>query len=308
MLGTLIDSKVYPYPSSGLQQGCPLEGQDWTAPHQKTYLPCQGLLGLTVNHLRTVSSISVLSVVFWGVLLWADSLSLSAWARETFTFGVLGPWDCDPIFAQALPNMATQLAVDRVNQDASLLPGSQLDFKVLSTGCDTSHALATFVAHKNTVAAFIGPVNPGYCPAAALLAQGWGKSLFSWTCGAPEGGGDLVPTLPSAADVLLSVMRHFGWARLAIVSSHQDIWVTTAQQLVAAFRAHGLPIGLVTSFGPGEKGATEVCKQLHSVHGLKSKYIRALPAVGSLDFEWPQGVAVGVTWAEYWPSISAMVL
>ncbi|XP_076797319.1 guanylate cyclase D [Arvicanthis niloticus] len=167
--------------------------------------------------------------------------------------------------------MATQLAVDQVSQDASLLLGSQLDFKVLPTGCDTPHALATFVAHKNTVDAFIGPVNPGYCPAAALLAQGWGKTLFSWACGAPEGGGDLVSTLPSVADVLLSVMRHFGWARLAIVSSHQDIWVTTAQQLAAGFRAHGLPIGLVTSFGPGEKGAMEVCKQLHSVHGLKTE-------------------------------------
>lgn len=277
MIGTLLDSKPYPHSSPGLQQGCQPEVQDWTAPQWKTCLPCQGPWRLTVSHLRTVSSVSVLSVIFWGVLLWADSLSLPAWARETFTLGVLGPWDCDPIFAQALPSVATQLAVDQVNQDASLLLGSQLDFKVLPTGCDTPHALATFVAHKNAVAAFIGPVNPGYCPAASLLAQGWGKTLFSWACGVPEGGGNLVPTLPSVAEVLLSVMRHFGWARLAIVSSHQDVWVTTAQQLATAFRARGLPIGLVTSFGPGEKGATEVCKQLHSVHSLKSKYIRTSP-------------------------------
>ncbi|CAH6792663.1 Gucy2d [Phodopus roborovskii] len=252
-----------------LQQDLHLEYQEWTAPQRKTCLPCQSLWGFTVHHLGTASSISALSVVFWGVLLWADSISLPAWARETFILGVLGPWDCDPIFAQALPSMATQLAVDRVNQDASLLQSSQLDFKVLHTACDTPHALATFVAHKNTVAAFVGPVNPGYCPAAALLAQGWGKSLFSWACGAPEGGSELVSTLPSPAHVLLSVMRHFGWARLAIVSSHQDIWVATAQQLAIAFRAHGLSIGLVTSLGPGEKEAMEVCKQLHSVNGLK---------------------------------------
>lgn len=245
------------------------------APHRKICLPRQGQWGLTVSHLRTASSTSVLSVVFWGVLLWADSFPLPAWAGETFTLGVLGPWDCDPTFSQALPRMAVQLAIDRVNQDVSLLQGSQLDFKVIPTGCDTPHALATFVAHKNTVAAFVGPANPGYCPAAALLAQGWGKSLFSWACGAPEGRSALVPTLPSAAHVLLSVMRHFGWAHLAIVSSHQDIWVTTAQQLATAFRAHGLPIGLVTSLGPGEKGATEVCKQLHAVQGLKSKYAQA---------------------------------
>lgn len=268
---------MYPYEKGSLTHASPLGlRQDlnlecWIAPHRKSRLPCQSWWGLTVHHLRKASSISVLTVVFWGVL-WADSLSPPAWARETFILGVLGPWDCDPIFAQALPSTAVQLAVDRVNQDAFLLLGSHLDFKVIPTGCNTPHALATFVAHKNTVAAFVGPVNPGYCPAAALLAQGWGKSLFSWACGAPEGGGELVPTLPSAVHVLLSVMRYFGWARLAIVSSHQDIWLATAQQLAAAFRAHGLSIGLVTSLGPGEKAATEVCKQLHSVRGLKSKY------------------------------------
>lgn len=278
-----LDRKAYPHSSPGLQQALHLECQDWTAPPRKTCLPCQSPWGLNVSHLRTASSISALSVVFWGVLLWADSLSLPAWARETFTLGVLGPWDCDPIFAQALPSMATQLAVDGVNQDASLLLGSQLDFKVLPTGCDTPHALATFVAHRNTVAAFVGPVNPGYCPAAALLAQGWGKSLFSWACEAPEGGGELVSTLPSAAHVLLSVMRHFGWARVAIVSSHQDIWVATAQQLATAFRAHGLSIGLVTSLGPGEKEAMEVCKQIHSVHDLKSKYVWVPPCCRQLE-------------------------
>lgn len=281
--GLLLDSKTSPHLSPGLQQGLHPEGQHWTAPYRKTSLPRQSQWGLTVSHhLWTPSSISVPSVVFWGVLLWAESLSLMAWAGEAFTIGVLGPWDCDPIFSQALPSMAAQLAVDGVNKDASLLQSSQLDFKVIPTGCDTPHALATFVAHKNAVAAFVGPVNPGYCPAAALLAQSWGKSLFTWACGAPEGGGDLVPTLPSATRVLLSVMRHFGWARLAIVSSHQDIWLTTAQQLATALRAHGLPIGLVTSLGPGEKGASEVCKQLHSMHGLKSKYLRASPCCRSL--------------------------
>ncbi|XP_040587736.1 guanylate cyclase D [Mesocricetus auratus] len=285
---------------AGRQQDLHLEYQEWTAPEGKTCLPCQSPWGLTVHHLGAASSISVLSVVFWGVLLWADSLSLPAWARETFTLGVLGPWDCDPIFAQALPSMATQLAVDQVNQDASLLLGSQLDFKVLPTGCETSHALATLVSHKNTVAAFVGPVNPGYCPAAAMLAQGWGKSLFSWACEAPEGGGELVSTLPSAAHVLLSIMRHFGWARLAIVSSQQDIWVATAQQLATALRAHGLSIGLVTSLGPGDKEAMEVCKQLHSVHDLKivilcmhSALLGGLEQSALLRCAWEEGLTDG---------------
>lgn len=98
-------------------------------------------------------------------------------------------------------------------------------------GWDSPSALATFLAFKNTMAAFVGPVSPGYCPAAALLAQGWGKTLFSWACGDAGGGGELVSTLSLAVHVLLSVMRHFGWAHVPIVSSHQDIWLATARQV-----------------------------------------------------------------------------
>ncbi|XP_036114120.1 guanylate cyclase D-like [Molossus molossus] len=245
-------------------------------------------------------SLPFLSSALWGALLWAGSLPSLAWGAGTFTLGVLGPWDCDPIFARALPSEAAQLAVDRANQDSSLVLGSQLASVVLPTGCDTPHALATFLAHKNSVAAFVGPVNPGYCPAAALLAQGWGKTLFSWACGVPEGGGELVPTLPSAAHVLLSIMKHFGWARVAIVSSHQDIWVATARQVAMTLRTHGLPVVLVTSLGPGEQGATEVLKQLCGVDGLKtvvlcmhSALLGGSEQMALLRQAWAQGLADG---------------
>ena len=112
---------------------------------------------------------------------------------------MLGPWGCDSFFAQALPSVAAQLAVDRANQDPSLMLGSRLASMVLPMGRDSPSALATFLAHKNTMAAFVGPVDPGYCPAAVLLAQGWGKTLFFWACGDAGGGGELVPTLPLAA-------------------------------------------------------------------------------------------------------------
>ncbi|XP_053756604.1 guanylate cyclase D-like [Panthera pardus] len=269
-------------------------------PHGKTCLSCQGPWGSTLSHPRTAFFPPLLSVVLWGAILWAGFLPDPALGSGTFTLGVLGPWDCDPIFARALPSVAAQLAVDRANQDSSLVLGSRLASVVLATGCDTPHALATFLAHKNTVAAFVGPVNPGYCQAAALLAQGWGKTLFSWACGAPEGGGELVATLPSAAHVLLSIMRHFGWARVAIVSSHQDIWVATARQVAVTLRTHGLPVGLVTSLGPGEQGATEVLEQLCRVDGLKmvvlcmhSALLGGLEQTALLSRAWAQGLADG---------------
>lgn len=63
-----------------------------------------------------------------------------------------------------------------------------------------------------------------------------------------------MPTLPSAARVLLSIMGHSGWACAAVVSSHQDIWVATARQVAMTLRTQGLPVVLVTSLGPGRQG------------------------------------------------------
>ncbi|XP_025784615.1 olfactory guanylyl cyclase GC-D-like [Puma concolor] len=283
----------------GLQEGLSPEGWYRMLPHGKTCLSFQGPWGSTLSHPRTAFFPPLLSLVLWGAI-GAGFLPGPALGSGTFTLGVLGPWDCDPIFARALPSVAAQLAVDRANQDSSLVLGSRLASMVLATGCDTPHALATFLAHKNTVAAFVGPVNPGYCQAAALLAQGWGKTLFSWACGAPEGGGELVATLPSAAHVLLSIMRHFGWARVAIVSSHQDIWVATARQVAVTLRTHGLPVGLVTSLGPGEQGAKEVLEQLCRVDGLKmvvlcmhSALLGGLEQTALLSRAWAQGLADG---------------
>ena len=254
--------------------------------HVKARQPCPGLWGSTLSHPSTVPSLPLLSVLLWGALLWAGSLPDLAWRTETFTLGVLGPWGCDSFFAQALPSVAAQLAVDRANQDPSLMLGSRLASMVLPMGRDSPSALATFLAHKNTMAAFVGPVNPGYCPAAILLAQGWGKTFFFWACGDTGGGGELVPTLPLAAHVLLSVMRNFGWAHVAIVSSHQNIWLPTARQVAMTLRTHGLPVGLVTSLGPGEQGAMEVLKQLCSVDGLKSKCMWVPSSYPSPDFTW----------------------
>ncbi|XP_048216482.1 guanylate cyclase D-like [Perognathus longimembris pacificus] len=256
---------------TGLQGGLHPQGWNWILPHQKTSLSCPSLRGGSPRgHPRTASPLPLLSRVFWGALLGASFLPWLAWGARTVTVGVLGPWDCDPIFARALPGAAARLAADRVTLDPALLPGARVAPVVLPTGCRTPHALAAFLAHRDAAAAFVGPADPGYCAAAALLAQGWGKPLFSWACGAPEGAGGPVPTLPSGARVLLSVLRHFGWARSAVVSSQQDLWVATARQLATALRTHGLPVELVAALGPGERGVADVLRQLRGVEGLRA--------------------------------------
>jgi len=43
----------------------------------------------------------------------------------------VGPWGCDPLFAKALPNVAAQLAVNRINRDPSLSYAATFDYAVL---------------------------------------------------------------------------------------------------------------------------------------------------------------------------------
>ncbi|KAJ8414642.1 hypothetical protein AAFF_G00038440 [Aldrovandia affinis] len=187
-----------------------------------------------------------------------------------FRVGVLGPWSCDPVFPKALPRVAAKLAVSRINSDRSLDLGAELDFTVLQEACETSKALARFVQYGSAAHAFVGPANPGYCDAASLLGKDWDKAVFSWACinyeldrlqGYPTFG----RTLPSATRVLFSVLKYFGWAKVAIVSSSEDLWTDTATKLANSLRSKGLPVRIVSSIG---ENSTEIENTLRTIQEL----------------------------------------
>uniref|UniRef100_A0A8C2Q088 guanylate cyclase n=1 Tax=Cyprinus carpio TaxID=7962 RepID=A0A8C2Q088_CYPCA len=171
-----------------------------------------------------------------------------------FKVGILGPWNCDPYYAKSLPAIASRLAVGRINEDFSLDLGCTMDFVILQEACETSKALTSFVQYENMVDAFVGPTNPGYCNAAALMGKNWDKSIFSWACinyelDRVQGYPTFARTLPSPTRVLFSVLRFFSLANIAIVSSNEDIWIDTAAKLASALRSQGLPVGIVVSMG-----------------------------------------------------------
>uniref|UniRef100_A0A3Q3S0V2 Guanylate cyclase n=1 Tax=Mastacembelus armatus TaxID=205130 RepID=A0A3Q3S0V2_9TELE len=168
-----------------------------------------------------------------------------------FQIGVVGPWGCDPLFAKALPNVAAQLAVNRINRDPLLSYTATFDYTVLQEPCETSRALEAFVGFHTKASGYIGPANPGYCDAASMLSKGWNKALFPWGCVGYEL--DDVRNHPTFAHsmarptwVLLSVMNYFRWAHIGIISSSEDIWVETATKVADSLRSHGLPVRLVS--------------------------------------------------------------
>lgn len=66
-------------------------------------------------------------LVLLASLCFLPSQSEAAW----FRVGVVGPWGCDPLFAKALPDVAAQLAVNRINKDPSLSYAVTFDYIVL---------------------------------------------------------------------------------------------------------------------------------------------------------------------------------
>lgn len=171
-----------------------------------------------------------------------------------FKVGVLGPWNCDPIFYKALPTSAARLAVSRINVDPNLDLGLTMDFIILQEPCETSKALTAFIYFEEKADAFIGPTSPGYCTAASLLAKNWEKALFSYGCINYEldratGYPTFARNVPTPTDVLFIVLKHFRWANVAVVSSSEDIWVDAGGRVATALRSMGLPVSLVTTIG-----------------------------------------------------------
>ncbi|NXH80821.1 GUC2F cyclase, partial [Edolisoma coerulescens] len=182
--------------------------------------------------------------------------------------GVLGPWGCDPLLARALPEVASSLAVARLNRDPGLTTGYWWDAVVLPEPCVTPQAVAGLVNADRYASAIVGPLNAAACGAAGLLAAAWNKPLVSWAC---EGAGavTLVNPLPSPASVLHTMLQYFHWAHVAVVAAPQDLWVEAGAELAQELRARGLPVTVVTVAGEHEDEAERALRRVQMADGVR---------------------------------------
>ncbi|XP_059693525.1 retinal guanylyl cyclase 1, partial [Haemorhous mexicanus] len=194
-------------------------------------------------------------------------------SAATFKVGVLGPWSCDPVLARALPDVASRLAVTRLNRDPALAAGYWWDAVVLPEACAAPGAVAGLLGAERYAGAIVGPLNPAACGAAGLLAAAWNKPLVSWACGAAgEAGGaavTLLRPLPAPAGVLHALLRYFRWAHVAVVAAPQELWVDTGQEVARELRAKGLPVTVVTVAGEEEEEAEEALRRVQRADGVR---------------------------------------
>ncbi|NXI37456.1 GUC2F cyclase, partial [Galbula dea] len=184
--------------------------------------------------------------------------------------GVMGPWACDPIFSRALPEVASQLAVARLNRDPTINQGYWWDSMVLNEACQTPQAVTGLLNVERYVNALVGPLNPATCGAAGLLTTAWNKPLVSWTClGDGEGLETLVIPMVEPVEVLHQVLRYFRWAHVAVISSPQDLWREVGQGLAQELRARGLPVTVVTTAGNEEEEVQEALRRVQKADGVR---------------------------------------
>ncbi|XP_074518391.1 retinal guanylyl cyclase 2 [Halichoeres trimaculatus] len=191
-----------------------------------------------------------------------------------FQVGVVGPWGCDPFFSKALPNVAAQLAVNRINKDPTLSHADTFDYVVLQEPCETSRALEAFIGFSTKASAFIGPSNPGYCDAASMLSKGWNKALFSWGCVGYElddvrSHPTFARSLPRPTWVLLSIIKYFRWAHIGIISSSDDVWVETASKVADSLRSHGVPVRRVSFMENTPHGIRRTLSKIYKMREIK---------------------------------------
>uniref|UniRef100_A0A670ZHI0 Guanylate cyclase n=1 Tax=Pseudonaja textilis TaxID=8673 RepID=A0A670ZHI0_PSETE len=209
------------------------------------------------------------------VILLRMVLILSPACCPALKIGLVGPWSFDSFFSNALPEVATQLAVERIKKDPSLAAVPPLDYVLLEEDLQTWKAMARFVESSKNRSAFVGPLNPSYCEAASLLAQGWNQPMLSWAClnddlDKPRNQPWLIRTLPSAATILLTVLRYFNWAHVGIVSSKGGFWVDVAHKLASVLRSRGLPVALVTSTGTEAEKVEEAWTKVEAAGNIKA--------------------------------------
>ncbi|XP_058040982.1 retinal guanylyl cyclase 2-like [Ahaetulla prasina] len=201
-------------------------------------------------------------------------LTLSPACCPALKIGLIGPWSCDSYFSNALPEVAAQLAMERIRKDPSLAAVHPLDYVLFEEDLQTWKAMARFVDSPKNRSAFIGPLNPSYCEVASLLAQVWNQPMLSWTClnddlEKPIHQPWFIRTLPSPVTVLLNVLRYFNWAHVGIISSKGDFWMDTAQKLASVLKSHGLPVVLVTSTGTETEKVEEAWTKIEASGNIK---------------------------------------
>ena len=161
---------------------------------------------------------------------------------------------------------AITIAVERINNDSTLLPGYNMTFLWNDSMCLAAEGLNQAVEFQIAhVDAIIGDGCDIICEPAAILAASWNLPMISWGCESSKlSEKTLFPTFARTvgsfskmADLFLSVFSYFQWENIGILASTETIWQLSMVSLVKKFQAEEINVRYLQSFSPGSLLVTE---------------------------------------------------
>ncbi|XP_070568265.1 atrial natriuretic peptide receptor 1-like isoform X2 [Ptychodera flava] len=189
------------------------------------------------------------------------------------TVGVLLPWTGSWPIGSRIAG-AISIALEKINNNDTLLPNRTLTFVWNDTQCSAKMCLSEIVDLWRGIPnlhAFIGPGCDVACEPAGLLASSWRIPMISWGCASPILSDDkeystfVRTTGPywKTGPMIIAVMEHFNWQRVAILSSTEHVWQLTSHVIKLDLQDHGIDISVFHSFDPGSENITGREKDEH---------------------------------------------
>ena len=142
-------------------------------------------------------------------------------------------WDAGRRFASGI-----LIAVDRINNDPTLLPGYNVTFVWKDSKCEESVSLTVavdmYMLVKPALHALIGPACSDGCKAVGYLANHWNVPIISYGCGSEELSNKAkfptfvrtVGVYSKSGDIFVQLMKWYSWHRIAILTPTSAIWTS----------------------------------------------------------------------------------
>lgn len=206
---------------------------------------------------RLISAFFITLVLFYPC---SHEAQFSLNGTKEIKLGVTIPWtgdnwDAGPRFASGI-----LIAIDKVNNDPTLLPGLNLTFEWKDSKCEESVGLTAAVDLYSTstpkIHALIGPACSAGCKAVGYLASHWNMPLISYACGSVELSDKrsfptfarTVGVYSKSGDIIVGLMKWYKWDRVAILTSTSFLWASITAGVRQDVEKNGMKISFYQNF------------------------------------------------------------
>ncbi|XP_042363673.1 guanylate cyclase 2G [Plectropomus leopardus] len=146
--------------------------------------------------------------------------------------GFQAPLNMSSPFSALRLGSAIQIAVEKVNNNPSLLGNYSVEFVYTDTDCNPKASLGGFIQQvwRENVSALFGPACPEEAEVTGLIASTWNIPMFGFVGQSSKMDNSdiydsyikIVPPLKRSSEVLVKTLEFFGWSHVAMIGGGLD--------------------------------------------------------------------------------------